>query len=792
MVHDILSKFLNYDEQVRDIEWATEMVRVLIRDSKQIMSKTDYDKGHNILFGDFPDADLKRIFSSDVMTRYKDKLSPQTSIYLFERTRNAIIDDRTSANLRVTVNSLDPEKEEKRQSDKALLENRKGIEGLLNDITGNNGMPPQRIDTKDFHGNIDEFDDDNGNDLDPAEVKGFMENSWGLKMEIFLQNIINAVLRGNQLTRKYDKYINDIMICLHNCTQVFVDEFDGGIKTDHLYPYQVWRLGATEANDNKSDQGVRVEKSTNVRGFLQKFGTYFNTEESFSLLLSVVNGGNGVVTLGTTNESYTGIHHKGELIWGRSGKTVDFAAVLDLPIQYGYGEWKVTTRRIRQHVVTKEGNIVPMLVDVYSEPVDGASKEIKEYEETYRAYYLNAGSVQPKIIKWGRVYMQPIEGVHDEYSGFTIKINSREGIPFVNILKPFWNIMNISFKMFEMLINDIKPDGFMFNHTSLVKIAQFLQNSKDAPDDIKSSLDDYIKMVENSPHLLTTTPTTPAGDPLGGGNLGVQKRENGLNNAAGDLIKIMDWVELKVATFMGTQGIEMAEPRDGYKLTLENRRRTRAATAFIDFILLNHIEDISITVLNYAKDISKFKDIPAYKYLEDFVGYKVLDFLSSMKKAPHRYGTFLDTFNNDMDMEELRMLATEYRQKGEITLEQWVMLKRIDNLAQATSFLAKERRKTIKQNQMEAMAASQRIMEQDAARFEQAKALEDIKGQWREKAEMEKAKGFYTSAQINSTAQLQNKAMSEEGQNQRQAAQAQNDINKIAEAANIEAQKPVT
>lgn len=784
MVNEILEKFLDFDEQTKDEAWAAEMVRLVMRDAKAVISKEEYDKLKNVLYGEFDEGKIDKVFASPTMQRYKQKMSTST-VFFFERIRNSLIDDRNQSGLTITVNSLDPEKEDKRNQDKELLKNRKGIEGLLNEITANNGMPPKKIEGDDFEGNVDEFDKMGSDEFDPTDVDNFFTAVWGLKAELYLQNPLNAVFRANQVRGYYDKYINDILICLHVFSQVWVDDIEGGIKIDHLYPYEVEVLQATGSNNYKDAQGFNVKRSTNVRGFMKRFGSYFNFDRDWQLLITASHGG--------SIQTYTGLCEKGSLVYGYYGELLEFDRLLDMPISYSYTEWKTMNRNTSQKAVTKEGNIINQKVDKETPRVDGASLTEKYSEETYYAFSfdINGGVQHPKLAKWGKVYMQEFEGLEDEYSGFTIKGNKRDGVAMATILKPFHQIIQIAFKMLEMLINDIKPDGLIMNYTSIMKVAEYLKTAKNVPNDTRTSIDHFFQMVEESPNLLADTPTTEEGEPLGGGNLGVQTKKNGLNKAANDLISIIDWCEQKSERYLGTAGLENLEARDGYKLSIENKKRTRLATSFIDFILLAHLEDISITTLNYVQDISKFKTIPAYKYLEAQVGKKVMTFIGEMKKTPHRNGVYLDTFNNDIELMEIRAVAQEARATGEISLEQYMVLRSIENPKQATYYLAYERKKTQKQKQTDAMSMMQQQDAMAEKAYQRQKALDDNKGEWTRKANAEQALGFTTAAQINAKSAIERERMSQEGLNARATEKALNEIDKIAEVATQNAQKPL-
>lgn len=523
---------------------------------------------------------------------------------------------------------------------------------------------------------------------------------------------------------------------------------------------------------------------------MRKFGSHFDFENDWPQLLTAANG---------TGNSYTGITRRsviseGEIIYGNSsGKTIDFDTLIELPISYRYTEWKTITKIEKQKVVTKEGNIISEKVNSNEAKLDGAPTEIKYQEDTYYAYSLETGNIyNPKIIKWGKVYMQNFDGVEDEYSGFTIKGNKRNGVPVADVIKPFWNIINVTFKMLEMLINDIKPDGLNINYSSMVSVAEYLKNnSKDLPDDVKSGVDLFLEMVQESPHIITDTPKGEEGEVLGGGSSGVTVKKNGLNATAVDCMKVIDWAEAKANMYLGTQGIELIQPEDGFKVSMENRKRTRSATSFIDFIMLGHLKDGSITVMNYVQDISKFKDIPAYKYLKNSAGYKVMEYIGTKDKSPHRYGTFIETFNNDIQLMEIRGRAGQALDQKEISLEQYMVLMSYKNPVQVAMQLAYDRKKTEKKKQEEAMAV---LKGQDAlaeAAFQRQLKLEDKKGEWMRLARAEEAKGFSSAAQLNSSARITTEQMKQEGQNSRVANEGQNKLEEINQKANSEAQKPL-
>lgn len=784
-MHDELILKLTEEESNRDEVWIADLIRLLPNSLNPVMSKADYEFGHNVLFGVFPKLAIDNLFQGAIMNAMKDKLSGST-VYFFEKIRNAIIDERINSGLAITLNSLDPEKEEKKRTDRDLLTNRKGVEALINEITQNNGMPPKKFGKDDFHGNIEEFDEAGYDDMDADNVKDFFDAKWGLKSEMDLQEVVNKVVRTNQVTRKFDKYINDILISNTTCSQVYVDEIEGKIKIDHLYPYEVEVFAGTGENDEKGAQGFRIQRTTNIRGLLRRFGSAFSFEDNWQDLLRTVSIGRPT--------AYKGIHHRGQIIAGEGmvSECVNVYTLLETQVTYSYVEIRVINGNTKLTGIDKNGNLIARsLGEKPAEEVDGFEKSTKYKEDTYRVYYLETGAISPKIIKWGKLLMQPVEGTYDEYSGFSILVNRRIGVPMVNVLKPFYHMMQVSFTMFEVLVNDVKPDGWIYNYDSLAKVAEHLQQAKDTPTDIREAIGDVMKQYQGSPNIITVTPTDETDNIIGGDAFGVKRKENGLNKAAEDLMKIMDWCEAKATSYLGTQGIEFAEAQDGFKLTLENRKRTRAATAFIDFILLNHLEDQATIILSYALNIAKFKDIPAYKYLETLVGEKIMTSIGKMKKSPHRHGIVMDTFNNDIQLLELRQMAQRDHEQGRISLEQYTVVTKFDNITRAIFYLAQERKKADKKRQKDAMSAMQQQAALDDAKFQKEMQLEDIRGKWRSAAEDKRSAGFVQAAQINAQSQIAGKQMSEEGQNQRLAAEANNDISKIAESAKQQARQPV-
>jgi hypothetical protein len=788
MVDELLIQ-ITEEESERNEEWATDMVRLMIRDAQYLVTKTEYELGYNVLFGAFPKLKLDSLFSGKVMESLKQKLSGST-VYFFEKVRNAIIDERTSSSLNITVNSLDPAKQMLKKQDKLLLQNRKGIDALMDEITSNNGMPPNRITKDDFHGNVEDFDNAGMDDMDEEDVRSFFESKWGLMQEINLQNPLNAIVRTNEVVNNYDKYINDILICMYNTSQVYVDELEGKVKIEHLYPYEVQVLYPTGENTQKGAQGFVVRKSTNVRGLLRRFGDSFKLDDNWKYLLATINNGM------KPNNQFKGIYEGSTILYGEGNinECISMRSLLDRAVSYAYAEWRVVNMNTTLHGTDASGNNVSIKYGQRTEQHDGWSVEKVMKEDTYRAYYLDVAASQPKIIKWGKLYMQPIEGAYDELSGFSIIVNRREGIPMATILKPFYNIMQSSFTMFEMLVNDIKPDGYIYNYDSLVKIAEHLQQSKDTPTDIMSDIQDLLKQFQDSPNRITVTPTDDENNTLGGDAFGgVKRAENGLNKAAIELMKIMDWCEQKAQSFLGTQGIEFAEPKDGFKLSLENRRRSRASTQFIDFILLNHLKDVSIIVLGYVQDISKYPEVPAYRYLCDLVGEEIVKKIATYEKSVHRYATYLDTFNNDIQLAEIRDLAKMDMMPptSRLSLEQYAFICKFDNVNQAIFYLADERRKADKKK----LKDQQTLLEQQNSNaeeeFQRQLKLEDKKGEWQRLARAEEAKGYTSAAQLNANASIEKERMRIEGDAKKSGQTAINNLNEIAEKANADSKKPM-
>jgi hypothetical protein len=319
----------------------------------------------------------------------------------------------------------------------------------------------------------------------------------------------------------------------------------------------------------------------------------------------------------------------------------------------------------------------------------------------------------------------------------------------------------------------------------------YLQTSKDAPSDTRSAIDDFLKMVQESPNALSDNPTTDEGDPLGGGNMAILPKKNGINDAAAELIKIMDWIELKVQKYTSTEGITPEnQGSDNWRLAMENKKRARQATSFIDNILLNHLEDISISSLLYVQDISKFKKTNAYKYLEALAGYKTMDFIATMKKAPHRYGTFIDSFNNDIELTEMKQLALQEYQKGTTSLEDILMIRSFTSIKDALAYLAKARRTSEKKQRMEQIGLLQQQDANAEAAFQREVKLENLKGEWMRKARGEEAQGFSNAAALNAKARITAEQMKQEGQNERLANKANNEIDQMVAEFNQQQQAP--
>lgn len=772
MLSDVLEQFLELDETKKTKDWANNLLSLIRRDARPLISKSEYESLKKIFFGKISDEDLNKIFKSKEMQNVKDKLSKST-LFFNERIRNSLIDDRTASGLRVTVNSLDPEKEDKKTADKELLINRKGIEAILSEITSNNGMPPITVGGDDFNGNVEEFDKEGYNEFNKEQMDVFFDTKWGLKQEFILQPALDAVVKTNKINRNLDKYINDILFCLINVSQVFVDELEGKIAIKYLKPYEVQIYGDTSSNDCKDANAILVEKKSNIRGILRRFGNSINLDRDWESLLHAVN-----YHAKTGDTPYTGIGTLGEAInYGEVGNLISVTDFLDSMIGYGECEFKTFNCKNTYTKISENGN------KVFANPEtdameNGFSKDSKYKEDTIKVIYLMTGETNQEIIKWGKVFMMPMEGFNDEYSGFSYLVTRREGISASEMIKPYWEIAQRSFQMFEMLVNDVKPDGYLYVYESLTKVAEYLQKSTDAPTDIRNNIEALLSMYQDSPNRITTIPMDDEDNIVGGGAFGTQKLDNGLNKTAIELMKILDWCEQKVTTYLATQGIEIAEPRDGFKLSIENKRRTRAATAYIDNILLTHLEDISITSINYILDVSHFKNTQAYKYLKTLVGEKTIKSISELEKSPHRYGTFIDSFNNDVDLMEIHEIARLSYINKEISMEQYLYIRSFDSPKQARYYLIKEKN-IAEQKRQESLLSQQEAELRKLGREHELKmALEDKKGEWMRLSRREEAKGFSDAAYYNAQSALAREHLKQGGLNSREAQKSTTAIEK--------------
>lgn len=763
-----LAKELFSFSPTKDIDWYKKMVYLFDASANKVVSSTTYKENRDVIFGNFDISMLKNFFSGDEMERIKKKLSNSRS-HIFERIRNTIIDQRSDAQLSIALNSLDPSIERVKDKDKELLRNRAGIEAILKNITANSGLPAINVDKDNYEGNVEDFDRMGLNEYDPDDLDMFFEIYYQLLYIIDCQNGVNSVFSENQISRIFDMYINDILICLQNWSRVYVDELDGGIKTERIPAYNVSVVGSSEKNDFSDVDGIKIERTTTIRNFMSSFGASFDFEENWTQLLFAmgIRDMDGIIVNGTT---YAKENFSPE-------KCIDLAGRSETSINYCYMEFL-------QYGVTNDGaetGETPLTAD-----------KVKYGQTLHYAYYFNNyAGMFPGLIKYGKVYMQSFAGQNDQYSGFTIKGNKRSGIPVAEIIKIYKEIWHRAFVGFEMLVNEVKPDGYKFLYETLVKTAEYLNKAKNVPTDLKQSLNEVIEMNTRSPNVFTAIPRTPEGDILGGGPMGMEKNENGLNKTAGDLLKIMQWAENSMIEQIGALGIEIAEPKQGWRLSIENKKRTRAATSFIDFILLSHLEDIAKQVTNYLIDITKFKNIPAYKYYEHILGTEAMERIRKYDKALHRTGIYIQSFNLDIEREEVKQLAFADLANRVIDLKVYQLVKNIDNPQSAIKILAREEQKAKKLEEQKAQTQHDRALELEAAKRQTELERQNTIGMWNYRVKQAEVEGFMGSSRTNADAGIRKEEIKQQGQDGREQEKNFGKIQSIQAEKNAKEQEPI-
>lgn len=706
----------------KDISWANRIISHYRQNWKHLVNPTDAKKGMQYILSNYSIDDVQKMFSDPNNIGFEF-----LPISIMEKIRNILCGEKNKAGIHVSLNSIDPSANIEKKSDYTLLKNRSEIENTISNLQSKIGLPEYKIsnekkikDGKLFHGNIEEFDEMGLDANNPYHVDYFFKVHHKLRHEIYGNEIINYFIKNNELKRNIDLWVNDIMGKKAIALRAFVNELTGAIEYKYIAPEKVFIVPG-KRGDGKDASCIGFEDSVKVSDFMKMVGNSYNWDEEMGFLLKAVNYSN--------NLEYTGIWDGESLVYGEGDKRCDYNTLLQHNVSFFYTEWKSIDADARKEGKNYYGNFksFPFSIDKETES-EKYSKEVYYNEVTYKSYGLPTSIASHRLYRFGKLFHQVIEGSEDEYSNFSILISKKEGPTVAKVAEPYIKIAVEAFYKTKWIIRKAKPRGRVYGFESLLEVARKMLGSGGGD---AEKIHQVINMFDNGLNEIYALPKIN-GEKLGGGINPNFDKPGGIDSMAKDLMSIIDHAVSKISDDLGINSIREAyspSPNDGYKLQMETLQQSRNATEYIGTMMLNLIEDTCKHTLITSQDIVRYKNSVAYNYLKKAVGEENLIDIESMGGyAFHRYGIFIDTFNNDFQRQEVKAATIDAWKKGEISYHAMLMINSIDDPMRAGMVLSFEKEESLRRKEKEARTLHENAMALENKRTENIMAVENLKG----------------------------------------------------------------
>lgn len=771
------------DPDKKDLDWADNSIQHYREAWHPIVDPKKAKDGMEYLLSEQPVDRIKEMF--------KDPEKSGVSfirIAAMEKLRNILIAERDKAGIHVELNAIDPSVvDESRKKDKALLKNRKAIEGMLTTLRAKIGEPPYKLQNEKFEGNVEHFDEIGLDDEDDEDVNYFFSTHWRLLQEIKGQLPLNYFVKYNELQTFIAQWSNDILAKKAIAAQAYVNQTSGAIQYEYLAPEQVKAVWG-KRKDFKDAQALGYEQNVTVHQLLRHLGDEFDPIRDYEELINAINF--------TNNHAYTGLHDRNGNVLYRS---VDFGTERDsnnyctwsdfntYKVPLGYIEFKSIDCKAAKLGVSRHGNLMRFPLKKLSAEVESEhySKKIISNEVTYKAYFIPTSGVTQRVYKFGKLFHQTVEGGEDELSNFSICCYLEVGPTAVEVAKPYIEMINQAWAKLEWMVRKAKPDGRTYNYESLVQIATSMFAEGSAGAKVLA----LLQMFEDGINDIYVIPTVD-GQRVGGGGNPYYDKKNGISSAAKDFVEMLLFAFSRIENDLGLNGLMpyTPSPNDGYKLQMQQVAQSRNATEYMSTMILNCLRHISTQTLMMVQDIVKYKSTVPYRFLVNALGQDTVNALSQTGFAHARLGIFVETFNVDLERENQKRLTQDAFLKGELDYEQMLLINSIDDWKTAGMRLAYEKKKAEKRKLQEQQLFHKQKMEEEQIRINGKLAEIDRQGQWADKREETGGLYYERAHKATADAMIERKQMEIDNQADKIDRKTEGDIRKNTNKENLRQQ----
>lgn len=769
-----LRQWLETDEKKKDIEWANIIVRNIRWFMSPLVDIEAADLGMRYLFAKQNMEPIRRLFqhpqnvladgngTKEVLySTLAPASGPDNSLVpemqdvrilpfpLFEKPRNIITAEVKQMGVLANIKAVDPTSSEERENDKALIENKKFIEGLLSYINQQQGDAPvkmshyqERFGAKPDNGNTDKFDELGLNSNDPSDVAFFMKHFHKLDHEIALQQPVDALMKSNDIVNQMDLWVTDIMAKKAIGSKVFVNDTTGQPTMEYVAPENIYIYGSTGRSKTFQDaNAICYQQIVTVRQFLELIGDEFDFEVWWDRLIMSI--------MFTTNVNITNISPASSVynatFFDSNKRQYNYTDFMNFRVSIGYVEWN--SQNLEDHVRMIEG-LEHVKFDSDGKPVMDLStlqQKPKPHDQryatkakyqlpTYKAYYMPISTTEQILFKFGKLTYQDIKGYNDTQSNFSILCWKEPGLPISLMCKERVDLFNEAYWKFKYEVRVAKASGRLWNFNALVDIAENVITDTTTPIGQKvSKIMELNYKSRNEIYGNVTIDGKPEYRPVS--ELSVHQ-ENGIPESAMRYIEIMAQQYQGILDEIGTAPLREADPgndRTPAQVSMTALDYSQKATAYIPDMLTYMINAAAGRFILYIQDIITFGNIDtlAYRYLSHLVGNDCLDKIGQMgKESIRRYGIFIENLNSAKEKQQLDMVLNQALANKAITTAQYLLIQQVKSPKEAFLTLAYLEQKNDKDAQAAQQQAAQQQQQAQIMLEKERQNTERIKGDY--------------------------------------------------------------
>jgi hypothetical protein len=805
------TSFLIYDQvdpAKKDAAWGNMCVSRLRMDWRPLVNLEASRINKSYLFGVQDLSKVKKSFKDKVFLKNTDF----TAIDVLYNIRNTLTEDILKGPPKAELKATDPTAMNDRQKDIQMLKSRGIIQGDISKYNKQVGLPPYKLPTDKFNGNVQQFDDMGLNDQDPDDLSFYQMNFQRLDYEIAGQQVINNIMKLNRFDEDLCKkfvidYLANKVVCIHPV----VNKITGAIDYNYVYPETAYGI-FNDWNDGKNDICKGWQDSKTVPEFLQMAGNDFVWKRDWTKLLFSINYFN--------NRKFTGFQRAGVAYsvlgnesWMAEGGfnkqseelLLDWTLAYTYKVGMGYIEWNTVEATSTALLNVEDPTKPPAVVGFvpFSFEIEG-KKQIKSYQKEsnyqqqwYKCYFLQTSSIGQWIFDFGKVYYQQLEGANDEYASGTLKYYINEGKSAVQVAIPFIDFVNFAYYKTLWIVHHAKPEEDQVVVEELLAISKSLQRmypqeSKGNVPTIDNILMQMIKFQRENFIRLRSYPQvdgrTVAQLPP------VEGKRNGIDQLGQEMIGIFTWAENQIANKLGINSMRLGanpQSRESFKseqATLESSLNTTGDIyRTIQFIK----QRVATTTLLYAQDILRFKETIPYKWLKNLIGTEMFASLGVLDNvAAHRFGIFFGDYNTDVNKNNILQAANMALQEKQINIDGWAIITQTEDPKlgfKILSYLKLKADKKLRAQQMQDMQMQDQMANNQ---FQRQMQLEQTKVQSAQQIAIIQKQSAEEVAQITTQGKVDVKQLQLNAEPEKIAAQTEGAKEKEISKANVNQQQP--